>query len=276
VIANHDEVGQSDGSEFPLKAFTVMAPAAVGLFIFLGIPSRGGRLDQAASALPLALLTLAMIGSLGHLGRPLSAWLALRRPRTSWLSREIWLAGLSAVGMLLSALLTGGVGLAASMAVRSTVFWATALLGLGLLVALGHVYRLRTVPQWDTRWTQAGFFFTAAAVGGFVMALLDALGWVTRGRLELTWIALPATAALLAGGYVSRRVQTRLPGAGPGLKRPPRRISERWGWALRLAASVAGTIGAVGAGVPALFAAVLLALAAEWHGRTQFYLARPK
>jgi anaerobic dimethyl sulfoxide reductase subunit C (anchor subunit) len=107
-----------------------------------------------------------MAVSLLHLGRPSRAWRALSHLGTSWLSREILLMALfTAVWAALFATEAAGgpAGLRVGLAL------VTAVAGVGLVYSMAHVYRLRTVPAWDTVRTTAGFFTTAAVLGGLTV-----------------------------------------------------------------------------------------------------------
>ena len=116
--------------------------------------------------------------SLGHLGHPERAWMALSQWRSSWLSRE----GVAAVFCLM----IFGLWCAARL------FLGMQIPLVGLLVALGSagtVYttsmiytQLKTVPRWNHFLTPVLFLATAAASGNVLYALLV--------NPDLVWLAL--------------------------------------------------------------------------------------
>ena len=74
--------------------FTTLAGAAQGLAVVLAISQLlGGGLDNSFVARSLwvavALLSVALVASFFHLGRPMRAWRAAMMWRTSWMSREV-------------------------------------------------------------------------------------------------------------------------------------------------------------------------------------------
>lgn len=302
-VANHEETGVRHHHEKSLMLFTLLAPAAVGLFIVLGLLSRSGFLIRAseqalpagwpqdwatvwAGWLPFGLMALGMIASLWHLGRPLHAWQALRRPYASWLSREIWLAGLTAGGMLLWAISGSGDGLTISPLIRSVLFGVTALCGLGLLYTLGRVYCLRTVPQWDTAWMQAGPYLTALAIGGLGAAWVVSIGSDPPGGSLAGRFGALTSAALIARWFIGWRLAVRSTGIDPGLKQvqPDMQLDSlskgthilRAHLIQAVIAAIAAIIGAVFSWTMVLGLAIILTFSSEWDGRSEFYALRPE
>jgi DMSO reductase anchor subunit len=153
-----------------------------------------------------------MVGALGHLGRPIAAWKALRNLRRSWLSREVALLTLYAA-VAVSAVLVPGLAPVAAVAGAAGVF------------ASARLYIVPGRPAWDTPLTVVRFFATALALGppltgnvalgaagGAVAVAATGLNWARlarradqawRGavRLELRWFG-PATAVRLAATAV--------------------------------------------------------------------------
>jgi anaerobic dimethyl sulfoxide reductase subunit B len=181
-VMNREEVIGSAAArtmrEPSLVAFTLLAQAAVGLFwaVF------GVRLSAGADANPLLaapflavgpLLLAAVLASLLHLGTPRNAWRALANVRQSWLSREIMATLLFGGGWLvLLSLHAAGWTSAVIEAVAAT---ATALAGAGLVYSMARVYRLRTVPAWNSPLTSASFLLAAGTLGSLSCALLLAI-----------------------------------------------------------------------------------------------------
>jgi DMSO reductase anchor subunit len=255
-------------TERPLVGFTLLAQTAVGAFLTLGALDRwGGPLPGEPAARVLVDGVLVAIGpvmaaalgvSLLHLGSPAGAWRALRNLRSSWLSREVLLAILFAAGGAGFAFLRAGSrgpeGLRTGLAI------VTALSGVGLVYAMAQVYRVRTVPAWDTTLTTVSFFATALLLGtlgvGTGLVLLPGIPAVlVTGPLH--WIALAAAAGFGA----------ELAAQGRGTLHGVRRILLLLGLALAL-----GLLLSAGRAPALLVAAFAVALAAQTLGRYLFYV----
>lgn len=150
-LGNAEEVSAPRGAEHSLVAFTLLAQLAVGATWFWSISE---PFDRRALVIITAIMLIALLASLVHLGQPRHAWRALANLRTSWLSREVLAASLF-TGALLAVLATGGRGL-----------WPANVLGLALIISMAQVYRLRTVPEWNNHATTASFFATTLLLGG--------------------------------------------------------------------------------------------------------------
>jgi len=106
-----------------------------------------------------ACLGLGGFFSFAHLGAKRNAWRAPFHLKKSWLSREILLFGLFGAGWLAGF-------------VMPEIKWVTSLLGVGLIFSMAQVYRLHTMPAWNTWRTTVGFFTTAALLGHVAMVNL--------------------------------------------------------------------------------------------------------
>jgi DMSO reductase anchor subunit len=259
-------------TERPLVAFTLLAQMAVGAFLTLGaLDLWGGPLPGEPAAQVLTTGVLVAIGpvmaaalgaSLLHLGSPAGAWRALRNVRTSWLSREVVLAVVFAVGGAAFAFLRAGARGPAGL--RTALAAVTAVCGVALVYAMARVYRIRTVPAWDTPLTTVSFFATAVLLGalgvGAGLVLLPGIpGVLVTGPLH--WIALAAAAGFGA----------ELAATGRGTLHGVRRVLLLSG--LALAIGLLLTQGRAAALVVAAFAA---ALAAQALGRYLFYTEGPR
>ncbi len=250
-VANGEEVGLALSGlwEPSLVAFTLLAQAAVGMLWALlvggwlagegwfggrvaagtgavvgagaaGPPSDGTAVYLATIA---ALTVFAMAISFLHLGRPRNARRALANLRRSWLSREVLFVTLFAAG---AAALFGlevagaGVGVAARagtgavLPVAGILTAATAVAGAGLVHAMARVYRLRTVPAWDTVRTTIGFFVTAVVVGTLALILtreIATFGGVSGGPGTggSVWGVVAAAVAVLVTALAAIRARTR-------------------------------------------------------------------
>jgi len=205
---------------WPLVWLTLVSQVALGVSLTQAAGgSAGGR------ALAAALATAGMVGALGHLGRPVMAWKALRNLRRSWLSREVALLSLYA------ALAVGAVLVPALAPVAAVA-------GVAGVVASACLYIVPGRPAWDTPLTIVRFLATALALGppltghvalgaagGLVAVAATAANWARlarrpdhawRGavRLELRWFA-PATVIRLAATAVG--VGAGLAGGPPAL-----------------------------------------------------------
>jgi anaerobic dimethyl sulfoxide reductase subunit B len=178
TIANGEEVKPGKRkSELPLVAFTLLGQMAAGMALFSFF---SGRLSVPVLAALGALIGLAGLSSLLHLGAPLNAWRAPLHLKKSWLSREILVFGLFAGSWLLILFLPemGKLPLA--------VF------GTGLVYSMAQVYRLRSMPAWNTNGTTLAFALSALLLGGFGLEVIDIFAGVPAGRSPLINVAVAA------------------------------------------------------------------------------------
>lgn len=205
-------------SEWALIIFTVVLQMAVGSFVILGgvhyFASRSSGLDEADKLSDRALLAIGpvvvfgLIVTLLHLGNPLRAPGAILNLGTSWLSREI----------LLALLFSGGGAVFAFMqwrklstpTLRNVLGLVVAVIGIALVYSMAMVYRLFSVPAWDTLATPMTFFITTFLLGSLAMgvAFVANFWYIRRRNLDtqhvqytllsgsLRWIALISIALL--------------------------------------------------------------------------------
>ncbi|HET7562443.1 MAG TPA: DmsC/YnfH family molybdoenzyme membrane anchor subunit [Rhodanobacteraceae bacterium] len=179
--------------------FTVLSGAGYGLWCLLGIAIAADvyPLTGIDALVPLAfgfvLVTLGLLASTSHLGRPERAWRALSQWRSSWLSREGIAALVTYLPMLVLAwcAFTGHNG--------PTIRIASAALAAGALVTLwctANIYRsLKTIRAWRAPQVLPLLFLFALLSGGlWLWAWLAAQGIFSLG-LQLVLLA----AALIAG-----------------------------------------------------------------------------
>jgi len=166
-------------NEFPLVVFTIIAQMSVGSFVVLGLihllAGRAGRrsadvIDRVSDPALYAIgpiLVVGLLASMMHLGTPIRAINALGHLDSSWLSREILF------GLLFAAF--GG-----AFAFCQWFKWLTprqrqglaglaALVGLALIWSMTMVYRLPTVPAWDSWATPVRFFATTLLLGSLAV-----------------------------------------------------------------------------------------------------------
>lgn len=162
--------------------FTTLSGLGFGLLVWLGVDPTPptGWVAFAFYAIAYALALVGLAASSFHLGRRDRALKAFRQWRTSWLSREAWLAvlalgvsGLYALGLLF--------GLA-----LQPLGWLGAALSLATVGATAMIYaQLRTVPRWH-HWSTPALFLALSLSGG---ALLS-------GRVLIASVLLLLSAAL--------------------------------------------------------------------------------
>lgn len=182
------------GNEWSLIIFTTVMQMAVGSFVILGgihfFATR--RYDtKAADALSdralLAIgpvVVLALLVTFLHLGNPLNAPRAVTNLGTSWLSREITLALVFAVGGAVFALLQWRkIG---SAAMRNVLGLLLAAVGLVLVWSMAQVYLLPTVPAWNSPATVVTFFITTLLLGSLAVGSAFVITYqYLRGRGKL-------------------------------------------------------------------------------------------
>ncbi len=178
--------------------FTTLSGLGNGILIYLclGIPPVTGWEAFALFALALGLAGGGLLFSFFHLGHPERALKAFTQWRSSWLSREGWLANAAIA--------------AAGLYALSLIFFDNRIVPLGVLASLlciATVYatsmiyaQLKTVPRWH-HWTTNVLFLGLALTGGAlfsgsqmgaigllaVMGLFQAYAWrIGDGALAAT------------------------------------------------------------------------------------------
>jgi DMSO reductase anchor subunit len=193
--------------------FTTSSGAGYGLLFWLacGVLFGGiaptGALASAALFIALALITIGLLSSTLHLGRPERAWRAVTQWQTSWLSREGVLA--------LATYVPAGLWFFAQW-LWPDVWWPLAML-LALLSAIGAmitvwstgmIYQsLPTIRAWRESTVAPIYVLLALATGAVLMALLQAsfgAPWSTMAVLS----ALLLLAAAVAKWVYWRRIDT--------------------------------------------------------------------
>lgn len=186
--------------------FTTASGAGYGLLVWLALlrvlalvpPDRTLGLVGLGGA--LALITVGLLSSTAHLGRPERAWRAFSQWRSSWLSRE----GVTAVAAFVPAgLLAIGWGL---LGRGGVMMGLVALLALGLALATvwctGMIYAsLRTIRAWHQPLTAPIYIALALATGGILASLVaEATGNGNRFALGAT-LTVVFVAALMKARY---------------------------------------------------------------------------
>ena len=198
------------GAGYGLIAWSALALAAGWRTALEG---RTTAVFLVALVLGTVLVTVGLLSSLGHLGRPARAWRAFSQWRTSWLSRE----GVAAVATYVPLLVL--------LAVLSSQWWpaqldgeafapgaalpwfALAALGGALCGAVATVTctamiyaSLKPVPAWRHRAVLPVYAGFAGLTGGLLLATLLAAGGVGPGTVEAGAVAgLLLAVALVVG-----------------------------------------------------------------------------
>ncbi len=196
--------------------FTTASGAGYGLLIWLAVwlmrepIGRDTGLAFASMALALGLITVGLLSSTFHLGRPARAWRALSQWRTSWLSRE----GVLAVATYVPATLLAGiwifwggrpVWLIAPLAVLTIV------LALATVWCTGMIYQsLPTIPTWNQPIVAPTYVALSLASGAVLLAAL--LHLFGKPAVEAT----PLAAITLAVALVFKLLFWRSKRARPG------------------------------------------------------------
>ena len=202
-VANLEEVRPrmpSGWEDVPLILFTLLGQMAVGSFwallwtfpfLWVGVDN-GTTLMRLLPALLIAIcLGAGTLLSFAHLGKKKNAWRVLGHLSRSWLSREILFTGLFGMGWLITTV-------ESVIWRRNTIEWMgiSAALGLGLVYSMAQVYRLRSVPSWNTWQTNLGFLVSALLLGQSAMA------GMLLYESKITGLQIPSVQWMLIGGIL--------------------------------------------------------------------------
>ncbi len=186
--------------------FTTASGAGYGLLALLGLAAaRHGQASSLAFGLTamvvaLGLITVGLLSSTFHLGRPERAWRAFSQWRSSWLSRE----GVAAVLTFLPALAFGAVwsGLYEAPQWIAPLGIITAVMCAITVYCTAQIYAsLKTIRAWHQSLTAPVYLALGLATGAAVLTALAAV----FGRFQpfQVWLAVAAlgVAALLKALY---------------------------------------------------------------------------
>jgi DMSO reductase anchor subunit len=186
---------------YSVIVFTTASGAGYGLLIWLAAGVALGLLPWTPPlgivglGLALALITIGLLASMFHLGRPARAWRALSQWRSSWLSRE----GLIALATYLPATALGIGWVFGVISAGQTVAaaWLTIVCALLTLCCTGMIYAsLPTIRSWHQPLVVPIYVALALGTGGVLLcALLAGFGRDAR-------IATLVTAVALAAGWI--------------------------------------------------------------------------
>ena len=181
--------------------FTVSSGAGYGLLALLGVLGVTGSLPSGfcfgviAFGLSLGAITLGLLSSTYHLGRPERSWRAFSQWQSSWLSRE----GIAAVATFIPATLlaAGAIDLIDLGSTANILNGAAAALALATIYCTAMIYRsLKTIHQWHNRWTVPNYLILGVAAGAVWMNFL-LLAFQSANRSFSIFTALILTLALV-------------------------------------------------------------------------------
>jgi DMSO reductase anchor subunit len=191
---------------YSVIVFTCASGAGYGLLAWLGLDAlwHGRRPTSAngiAFVLAFALVTVGLLSSTAHLGRPERAWRAFSQWRTSWLSREGVLAlATYAAGALVVA--HGFLGPPDDVVTPRVLGLATAVAALATVWSTGMIYAsLKTIRAWHHPLVAPLYVLLALATGRLSM---NAVAAALEGPLRVGTIW--ATLLLLLAGWIAKSI----------------------------------------------------------------------
>jgi DMSO reductase anchor subunit len=190
---------------YSVIAFTTASGAGYGLLIWLALAAafnlvpREPALGFVGLGAALVLITIGLLASTAHLGRPERAWRALSQWQTSWLSREgvaaivtYAPAGALGLGWVFGEFVPGQIVTGAVLAVPCALatLWCT-----------GMIYAsLPTIRAWDQPLVAPIYVVLGLATGGVLLTfLLAVFGY------DLRWAAIATVTALILGAVLKAR-----------------------------------------------------------------------
>ncbi len=198
---------------YSVIVFTTASGAGYGLLIWLslaaalGLVPRSPMLGFIGLGIALALITVGLLSSTLHLGRPERAWRAMSQWQSSWLSREgiaslatYVPAGALGLGWVFGETVPGQVSVAAWLSVAGALvtLWCT-----------GMIYAsLTTIRAWHHPLVAPIYVVLALATGGVLATLL-----LIAFGLDVRWAAGATVLALATGWPLKRRYWTAIDNA---------------------------------------------------------------
>ncbi|MBW8808882.1 MAG: dimethyl sulfoxide reductase anchor subunit [Lysobacter sp.] len=189
---------------FSVIFFTTLSGAGYGLMAWIGAiafyqyangsPAQPMRILAFAMLVALILVSVGLLSSTLHLGKPLRAWRAFSQWRTSWLSREgvmAIVAYLPALGLLLGAVRESG---AAMPMLLSAAVVVCALL---TVACTAMIYAsLKPIPAWRHWLVVPGYLAFALLSGAALLAALPTTAAAGRWAMTAVVLLAPLTAVL--------------------------------------------------------------------------------
>lgn len=199
---------------FSVIFFTTLSGAGYGLLICSAIATvfgwAGARSLLVCMALGLVMVTIGLLSSTAHLGKPSRAWRAFSQWRTSWLSREgvmvivTYVPALLVASMLLPGMLSPNAEGAPVMPNTLGVIAAFALVACALVtvVCTAMIYAsLKPIPAWRHAFVVPVYLLFSLLTGGLLCgALIGFDGYVGNG-VAMAGIAMAIVVAVLKWRY---------------------------------------------------------------------------
>lgn len=199
---------------FSVIFFTTLSGAGYGLLAWTAVAALAGTMPAGpllvSVALALALVTVGLLSSLAHLGKPQRAWRSFSQWRTSWLSRE----GVAAVLTYAPALLLGAALLPGMIGAQGDgtpvalgpfgVLTCTVLIGCAALTVYctAMIYAsLIPIPAWRHALVVPVYFGFALLTGGL---LLLAIAWLSGAAIGNIPSIATATIAIVIALWLAK------------------------------------------------------------------------
>ena len=159
--------------QFSIIFFTTLVGMAQGLLFFLALLNieepflSTPFLSMLALPVSFIILTLSLVASFFHLGRPERAWRAAMMWRTSWLSREvIALPAVMALTVITFFFVHSGM-------VPAWVWAALLISNLALWICTAKIYQcIQFIQEWSHPSTLSNFILLGLTSGGLLLELL--------------------------------------------------------------------------------------------------------
>ncbi len=186
--------------------FTTASGAGYGLLLWLALFALAGfapttsLFGSVGLGLALALITIGLLASTFHLGRPERAWRALSQWRSSWLAREgvaaiatYVVAGPFALGWVFLHRVDGPFAAAAGLSGAMSIV---------TVACTAMIYAsLKPIRQWSNGWTAPVYLCLAGATGALLWVDLTLAFGAFRPAFGWLVLTLTALAALVKLGY---------------------------------------------------------------------------
>jgi sulfite dehydrogenase (quinone) subunit SoeC len=214
--------------------FTTASGAGYGLLALLGLvglnhgPASSLWFGATALVIALGLITIGLLSSTLHLGRPERAWRAFSQWRSSWLSRE----GIASVVTYAPALIFGALwlGFVASPQWISLAGLATVVMcGITVFCTAKIYSTLTTIRQWHQPLTVPVYLAFALATGSvLLMAIASVFGLyqIFQAGLAVTALILTLVLKVLYWRRIDSEPKTRTIEAATGLARADERVRQ--------------------------------------------------
>ncbi len=214
--------------------FTTASGAGYGLLALLGLvgfnhgPATSLWFGVSALVIALGLITMGLLSSSFHLGRPERAWRAFSQWRSSWLSRE----GVASVITFVPALIFGALWLGFLDYPQwiGVAGLATALMCVVTVFCTAKIYStLTTIRQWHQPLTVPVYLAFALATGAvLLMAVASVFGrfQVFQAGLAIAALALTLALKIFYWRRIDNEPRTRTIEAATGLAREGERVRQ--------------------------------------------------